>query len=148
MPSLHERCQTAIAGIIRGLTLQGISPQNVHERLLPDDPDTAYPAVLVTIESEAEELEALDTERDSKVLTVRVRFLDRTSARREQNRARFLTWREQLTSAFLCRRLTSVVPENYGLDLRPEPIVEQSREDYQMLESAFVVRCLCVTDRP
>ena len=55
--------------------------------------------------------------------------------------------REQLTSAFLCQRLTDAVAENYGLDVRTEPVVERSRDEYQVLESSFVVRCLCATDR-
>ena len=147
MPSLHERCQEAVADRIRALSLPDVDPDRVYGRLLPDDADTTFPAVLVTVEGETEELEALGTELDSKVLPVRVKIRDRTSANYEANRERFLAWREQLTSAFLCQRLTDAVAENYGLDVRTEPVVERSRDEYQVLESSFVVRCLCATDR-
>lgn len=146
MPTLHERCQDAVAAAVAGLGLDEVGA-NVATQALPSEREPPLPCVIVSLpEGRGEEVRPWSTEEDEVVLPVEVTFLDRAPKDWQGRRGVWMGWREALTREFLSKRLAAV-PECYGLEVDPGPVLEERQGSYQLVAGALTVRCRCVVPR-
>lgn len=139
--AVHERCVLAIKAIIQTLVLPNLDPSRVVDQILPTDANLMYPAVLITIEGEAEEEDLTMTSTDDILYPVRVWICDRSDSMSVEKRSRYLLWRQRIHRALRHRRLLPSVTEVIDVRTRLMPVVDFKVQEFQVVTMGLVVLC-------
>ncbi len=143
LSSVEERILRAVqAGIqaMCGVSLIGLSPQNVIWAKSPLDKIVSFPAVFITPQ-DRETLLAGTNVRDDYGKPAVVLITDRVDADDNSKNGQYLLWRERIQRKFISQHLPGVL-EAYNCKIEPAPIFDPKLNWYQYLVSAFTLRFL------
>ena len=124
-------------------------PVKVYKKKLPDTADVDFPCVLVTLEGCKEVLQAIETEKDERVLPVQVHLLDRQDLRSQTDLSRWLSFVQSIGEAFLMQ-LMEDVPEVWHVEVRPmETLMAQEAlgPKYMNAASSWLIEARAITPR-
>ncbi len=156
---VHDSCQQDIALLIQALlntsslaglagtipNVQAVFTQMVDERL-----SMQFPAVLVSIEDEAEEEGDSDFEEDGVIYPVKVVVLDAMTPFYQQRRPYYLLWRRNLAMMLRGRCEPPVLPntpECFDIRIRNKAVIPGSTKGAQLVVSGFTALCHTVEVR-
>ncbi len=122
--AVMKQCLDAVAARIAGLTLDGISSQNIAVVKVSDDRTVALPGIVIApFGGESNEPTGGTNKRDDVEYPVQVAILAADQQDQSANFNQYLTWREQIARAFRHQRLPGV-SEIYTCRVEAKDIVE------------------------
>ena len=148
--SVHERCLVALGDRIAalGLTTVGGEAVSVFLRQMNDEANVSYPAFVLSIAGQAEQVVGGNNQDDNLGYLVTVSIAERCKADADVHRARYLMWRDRIVRGVANRpgsRWDARIPECWAVNVQPGPVIDvpttEKQGDYRVGLVSFVFVC-------
>lgn len=149
--SVYERCIVMLKERIEGLnlTMVGGAAVGVYDRQMGNAINIEFPAIILAIAGEAEELLGGSNRSDDYGYPVIIYIAERTAAKADERRARHLFWREQIHRRIDQQRWDLRVPEVWTCRVRTGPVIDipKTEENQDYRTGSLAVTCVARQQR-
>jgi len=148
--SVHERCLTMISDRIAGLNLTNVNGNTltVYKRQMNDESNVSYPAFILSIAGQPEDILGGNNQEDDIGYNVTVSIVERCAAETDIHRARYLMWRDRIRAALHNKpgsRFDARVPECWNCIVKPGAVIDipETKEQADYRYGLLTVQCVC-----
>lgn len=143
LPDPIARVSAAVAKTIRGLTLPGLPPERVYERIWDgSNLNIMYPCVVVSINGLPLSYRPGVSQSNDLGIPIRAMVMDTVDRIGAADIARYTGWEWTIGAAFNGVPLAGV-PESMWCDLETFAVMEWEAENFQRMKAGHLIRCWC-----